>query len=240
MKKIMMLFMAALLLFSLSGQAMAYFEDGNLIRVIYDLGGTKEIVTDLGAGWNLTAPSTSHELFNTNNFSLTDLGISDWSNVYVAYFSLTNVGGDQNAWTSGPQTGQSNTARSWTNFSTYAHTVTGANSLTGNAQNIVNQTDPSSFVNNMGTAGRFSSFLPEPGNGYQNLAALNAPGNGYVDQWLYYYGNPTSAGTGVQLFKIRTNEDGTTDINPVPIPATVYLFGSGLLGLIGIRRRMTA
>jgi hypothetical protein len=27
------------------------------------------------------------------------------------------------------------------------------------------------------------------------------------------------------------------EVNPVPIPAAVWLLGSGLLGLIGIRRR---
>ncbi|NLI82305.1 MAG: VPLPA-CTERM sorting domain-containing protein [Deltaproteobacteria bacterium] len=30
------------------------------------------------------------------------------------------------------------------------------------------------------------------------------------------------------------------DLAPVPIPAAVYLFGSGLIGLVGIRRRMAA
>ena len=29
-----------------------------------------------------------------------------------------------------------------------------------------------------------------------------------------------------------------TDIVPTPIPAAVFLFGSGLLGLIGIRRKI--
>ena len=33
---------------------------------------------------------------------------------------------------------------------------------------------------------------------------------------------------------------GTTEIQPVPIPAAVWLFGSGLLGLIGVARRKQA
>jgi len=41
---------------------------------------------------------------------------------------------------------------------------------------------------------------------------------------------------------IRTMADGSTIINPeaaapVPIPAAAYLLGSGLLGLVGIRRK---
>jgi hypothetical protein len=33
---------------------------------------------------------------------------------------------------------------------------------------------------------------------------------------------------------------GVSTVNPVPIPASVWLFGSGLLGLIGIARRKKA
>jgi hypothetical protein len=44
---------------------------------------------------------------------------------------------------------------------------------------------------------------------------------------------------------IRTYADGTTQLNPTsvaqtPVPAAVYLLGSGLLGLVGIRRKMAA
>ena len=55
---------------------------------------------------------------------------------------------------------------------------------------------------------------------------------------------PNSAGT---LFTINLNNDGTsssliadpTDVNvsPTPIPPSVLLLGSGLLGLVGIRRK---
>ena len=33
---------------------------------------------------------------------------------------------------------------------------------------------------------------------------------------------------------------GTVTVNPVPVPAAVWLFGSGLLGLIGVARRRNA
>ena len=47
-------------------------------------------------------------------------------------------------------------------------------------------------------------------------------------------------------FTIETNQDGTatvvnnsaqTAITPTPIPAAIYLLGSGLMGLVGLRRR---
>ena len=41
---------------------------------------------------------------------------------------------------------------------------------------------------------------------------------------------------------IRTFADGHTEIIPMatPLPAAFWLLGSGLMGLVGIRRRMTA
>jgi len=88
--------------------------------------------------------------------------------------------------------------------------------------------------------GKFVAFLRESGE--QNLAALATVG--YVDQYLYYYPSSTSnlAGSGVAVAQIRTFADGHTEIMPVssvPVPAAVWLLGSGLIGLVGIRRRMT-
>lgn len=82
-----------------------------------------------------------------------------------------------------------------------------------------------------------------------SLAALQT--EGYVDQLLYFF-NYNGSGTtvqGVPIAVIRTflTTDGrtidlagnklATVINPVPIPAAGWLLGSGLLALIGIRRR---
>lgn len=48
----------------------------------------------------------------------------------------------------------------------------------------------------------------------------------------------TGSGTYVALNGIAaTGADGAGGVTPVPIPAAVWLFGSGLLGLIGIARR---
>jgi hypothetical protein len=75
---------------------------------------------------------------------------------------------------------------------------------------------------------------------------------GYVDQFLYYFATPNSnaaSSTGVKVATIRTklntNNIITTEINPVsqvttPIPAAAWLMGSGLLGMIGIRRKNKA
>ena len=57
-------------------------------------------------------------------------------------------------------------------------------------------------------------------------------------QGLYFFNNADLSATNfVQLSTITTNADGTTNISATPIPAAIYLMGSGLLGLVGIRRR---
>ena len=57
------------------------------------------------------------------------------------------------------------------------------------------------------------------------MATINTPGI----SWIYASGE---GGTAVSIDLIR--------YNAVPIPAAVWLFGSGLLGLIGIARKKTA
>jgi hypothetical protein len=243
-KKILMILAMAMFMFGVAGQAMAYFDDGHLVRVVYDRGGDYEVVTDLGAGWNKESAYTGNHLFNTNNFSLSQLDIPSWDTVYVAYFTRTVKTAEpdtaNHAWSSGPETGQSSLARKWSAFGGNAGDIMGGNYSLGNPQNVNSQGVWFSYSDNFGTEGRFAGFLPSPGTGDKSLAALNAPGSQYVDQWLYYYASPDSAASGVKLYQIRTYENGTTEINPIPIPAAVYLLGSGLLGLIGIRRRMVA
>ena len=63
-------------------------------------------------------------------------------------------------------------------------------------------------------------------------------------------GGPFMTGVTVSLFDVWSDFDSNTDmtptgvgntitINAVPVPAAVWLFGSGLLGLVGIARRRT-
>lgn len=241
-KKILVLAAVFMLMFSFAGQAMAYFEPGNLIRVVYERGGTKEVLTDLGSGWDLTSATTANALFNTNNFDLSQLGATSWDNVYVAYFAIHATTGDNKAWTSGPDGGQNSSANRWVNVSAASKGLLSGQRLTGEAQNIVLQTDINSFAYriNSSSYGSFKTFIGAA-NVEQKLNSFSAEGDQFVDQYLYYYSSPNSAQAGVQLFQIRTYENGTTEINPVttPVPAAIYLLGTGLLGLFGIRRKAT-
>lgn len=251
-KKLTIVLAVAMLLVSIAGQAMAYFEEGNLIRVVYDRNavtqgkGTYEVVTDLGAGYNVTSATSQKVVLDSNNFSLSQLGLSDWSNVYVAYFTLTQAnpttGALNNLWLSGNSTtGPTSSSLAFTTTNGIYKLVKAANLQSGNAQNVNLQSISTSYTSKFGTVGLLSAFLPTNTDAAKradkNLSALSTVG--YVDQWLYYYATPNSAKVGTSVMQIRTYANGTTVINPnaVPVPAAAYLLGTGLLALVGIRRK---
>jgi len=212
MKIIVTLLAIALLVFSFSGQAAAYFEEGHLIRVVYDRGGMYEVVTDLGAGWDLSGPSAAKQLINTSNFDLSLLGASTWDNVYVTNLMRYVAEGDVEAWTSGSGSGQIGRGSAGNALLSKIGSLAGANMQTGSSQNVNLQSDPNSYASLFaGTTGSFAGFLTT-NDGEASLAGLD----GYADQWMYYYPSPTNARTtytGVQVYDIRTYADGTTEIN---------------------------
>ncbi len=122
MKKIMMLLMIAVLMLGVSGNAMAYFEQGDLVRVVFStINGTgTEYATDLGLYNNLTSVSPFSTVnLNTSNFTAASVGQANFTNTRVAYFIFDNTmnGGNGGAWTSGALT-NSGVAYplSWNNF----------------------------------------------------------------------------------------------------------------------------
>lgn len=237
MKKLTMLLVAAALLSCVSGRAAAYFEEGHLIQVVYERGGTKEIVTDLGL-WNYTSPSGVPVQTKATNINLADLGATSWENVFVAYFMRYNVGGNNFVWVSGDTTGtQQGKGSAGNALISKIGSLAGANLQTGSARNVNLQSDPNSFASLFGTDGTYFNFLTTA-TGEANLAALATGGS--VTQYLYYYNAPTNSRqtyNGTPIL-VMNSFAAKTDISPVPIPATAYLLGAGLLGLIGIRRRM--
>jgi len=227
-----------MLMFSVAGQAMAAFTSGELIRVVYVNGGVgNEVATDLGAASTWTSPSaiTSTISYTTYKFSLSSFTGYSYSDLSVVYFLKTEA---NSFWTSGDLDGQDNlSGEKSATGERISHVLSYYENLSGSQVTGESKHGNSYWkkLNEKGV-GKFYAFLTESGE--QNLAALAT--GGYVDQYLYYYPSGTSnlAGSGVAVAQIRTFADGHTEINPVPVPAAVYLLSSGLLALVGVRKHL--
>src|SRR4030065_318879 len=112
MKKIMMLLATTMLLFGVSGQAMASLTTGDLIRVVYKFDGTgAEVATDLtgATGWTTGTAVTGPTTYNTDNFSLSQFSGLGWGDLRVAYYANTFPAG--NFWFTGPDGGMDSRER---------------------------------------------------------------------------------------------------------------------------------
>ena len=240
MKKLLSLItLAAVMMVGLAGNAMAYFEAGSLIRVVYQTTGDVEVVTDLGSGADLVGSSNALVGTGADAFSLSQFGGAAYGDLKVAYMYSPTIdvstspmsfsGPVDTATLSGDRKGSGLSGNYGTFIATYSgddSTVVGSKStLTGYYQQL-NVTN-------------FAGFLL---NTVVETSLADLATVGYVEQPLYAYANINVKSIGVAVATIRTLADGTTLINPaaisqVPVPASFLLFGSGLLGLFGIRRK---
>jgi hypothetical protein len=246
MKKIVMLLVVAVMMLGVAGNAMADFGTGELIRVVYQMSGSVEELTDLGA-FNNTIAGTSYNV-TSNAFAVSDFAGSNFADLQVAYFVWGANSNTAPTWVSGALgQNQANGSRQGTSWNSNALSVAGygASKSGGTGKAIGNKSDLTSYYTKMDKGGNgvgaWGAFITL-GGGEANLAALGT--TGYVDQSIFYYSNVNTQGNGQIVATVRTMADGTTQINPnaptTPIPAAVYLLGSGLLGLVGIRRKNVA
>jgi hypothetical protein len=245
-KKLFLIAAIFMMMFSFAGQAMANFAEGDLIQVVLTNDGSgNEVVTDLGSFTSTSAITTGATFTNSVDFTTYFSGKS-MSDLSVVYFVWD--GNDTGIWVTGNDGGQlsgsgkkSGTNGAAMNLLTYYQSLGSGSQVVGASSNA------SSYWNlmdkNGAGVGTFAGFIKNSADVNASLTALAT--TGYVDQYLYYYAGSTlnSSKSGVEIADIRTYADGHTEIIPLvstPLPAAVWLLGSGLVGLVGIRRRETA
>ena len=232
-KKLAVLVAAALMSLTASS-AFAAFADLELIRVYYDRSGA-EIATDLGKVKDIIAAPTS-------TFAGSFGGLTTG---FVSYFALDRTTGVSQLWVSGVV----NTP------STIVGGATGLTGLKSGTTNMYSLYNTMGGTNYTGLASATNSYKAKvsASQGTMALAISNASrlnteasltsvlAGGSVTQSLYFWNNALTTVAADKIGKsvatITTNADGSTTVTTTPIPAAFYLMGSGLLGLVGLRRR---
>ncbi|AJE03234.1 hypothetical protein [Geobacter pickeringii] len=250
-KKMIALIAGAMMSIAMAGSAMAAFTDQSLVQVIYDTTSSTEIATNLGTISSLVG--TTNNTITANPFVLSDFGATaSLANLRVGYF-VTGTASVSGYAANAPSTTTYLAAGRLTNFQSLGNLVTTYYNSLGTTDKIVaSQSFANSYVSayDKPNVASYGSNITTTTFGFNytttgeaSLATLAA--NSPVSMSLYQYtGAARAYSQGVQALTVALNADGTTTINAqsapaaTPIPAAAYLLGSGLLGMVGIRRKM--
>ncbi len=252
MKKVVALGVG-LLMMGTASQASAAFETGNVIMSIYNTAADWEMGLDLGTMTNVT---TASNVTLYSGLSFAGLNFAPRTSGIGVFMSSALIDED-NYW--GAVATNRSTGVNW-NFDALGNaaafnglytSVKGAYAAGNNNGIFIGKTSTAaSYVVKMqngkngeaGTPNFYTGMVSEP------TAEAEFPvSNPYVDLFLYQFATDLDT---YELYQVGTSYTAVirltatgdvilnpTQSSPVPVPGAVWLLGSGLLGLAGLRRR---
>ena len=250
MKRIFAILVATALVFCSVGSAMAaYFDSNNLMMVVYNWD-DKEVAIDLGDFSTVDYSVGGQTLAAAGSVDLSSFGgaVSDWSDLnvglFTAYYGNSTFHFVLGATQDTALTINSAAKTTFFTAATKVHTTyaaSGTQVATGDASYTYSY---SNYLDNL-AYGQMAGYNPYSASlAGPDLSALLT--DGFIDLYLYEYdanGNLV-AGNGVDYSGIiRLNADGSIvtvaggNTTPTPIPGALVLMASGLVGLVGIRRK---
>ncbi|MEW6380214.1 MAG: hypothetical protein AB1611_11500 [bacterium] len=233
MKKIASILFAVCLLFALSSKVNAYWESGNLIEVIYNEVSGWEIGRDLGAissmGSAIHVPIAAQPGAWVAFFGYDGVSDADGINYYFATTEdmVPSVKGSaQSSFVSG---------YNGCVLNNYKLGDVPADGITETLTSLSNSYWAK--MDSSTTRGQFAGFNNGYAEGKLGEAALTE-----ADPTMYLYQFKKTGSTTVTLIPGQGTDYRLVinPVNPVPIPGGFLLLASGILGLVGIKRRYSA
>lgn len=233
------------MVFAFAGNALAaYDQEGNLAMTVYNE------VDQIERNYDLGTIGVDFQLTDENVTLQTGV---DYANMLeLGYWaSKPGVSPDEQygfdgmfATTSANAPGVNSTAAS--SFNSAGGTIADYGTVTDPAtygEGIVHATSlPGAFVENYGAGGNYNGLNLNSADGVASLGTIGV--TDYVDMYLWYAGYDASFSYGIiegdatpYQAILRLESDGDVILNPVPVPAAAWLLASGLLGLVGLRRK---